>query len=518
MCHDRALVVSEGGQPVPTSSERSSTSAPLGPPGRNELSGAAMSGVAWKGMSQVISQATRFLLAIVLTHLLTPTEYGVAGMVLVFATFVIPFADLGLGPAVVQRRTLAAEDITTLFWTSIVAGLFFTSLGIGVASLVSRFYGVAEVAPLFAALSTSFIITALGATHRSLLVRELRFRSLELRVVAGLAVGAPAAVVVAAMGGGAWALITLELCAAVTSTILLWAFVPWRPTLSYSFASLRDLGGFGLKVLGARLFSDLAQIGDKVMIGGFVGAGALGVYSLSYSLVLGPMTRIVGPMQEVLFPTMSRIQDERQRLATIWLRANRALAALVFPAMFGIIFVAPEFVTVALGARWEGATPIVQVLAWAGLLQALQGLNAVALQARDRAGLVLRFTVAATVGSLVAFAAGLPWGALGVAVAYAIATTFLTPAFMWITARELGVSFSALFGSVAGVATATIGMVITLFAARSMSWFASEPPSVGLATLVIAGAIVYLLLLKFWCPQAVEDIQEFTVRRFRPSR
>src|SRR5947207_637323 len=83
-----------------------------------------------------------------------------------------------------------------------------------------------------------------GATQRSLLMRDIRFRSLEIRAVAGLAVGAPAAILVALSGGGAWAFVALELCAAATSTTLLWVLVPWRPTLSYSRRSLGELGGF----------------------------------------------------------------------------------------------------------------------------------------------------------------------------------------------------------------------------------------------------------------------------------
>src|SRR5437870_10732430 len=159
-----------------------------------ELARAAVTGAAWKGASQTFVQVTRFTLAIVLAHLLTPTDYGIAGMVLVFSTFVIPFADLGLGAALVQRRSVSAVDLSTVFWTSIAAGAAFTGLGIVISTFVARFYGVDQVGPLFAALSASFIVTALGATQRSLLVREIRFRSLELRAVAGLAAGAPAAV------------------------------------------------------------------------------------------------------------------------------------------------------------------------------------------------------------------------------------------------------------------------------------------------------------------------------------
>jgi O-antigen/teichoic acid export membrane protein len=506
-----------GGYRQTVSSKQGALSAPVGFSGREQLAGAAISGAAWKGTSQIFVQATRFTLAIVLAHLLTPSDYGVAGMVLVFSTFVIPFADLGLGAALVQRRTVTAIDLSTVFWTSVGAGIFFTATGIGVSTLVSRFYGVAQVAPLFAALSTSFIITALGATQRSLLVREIRFRSLELRTVAGLGVGAPAAVLVAAMGGGAWAFVTLELCAAVTSTVLLWLLVPWRPAFAYSRQSLRDLGSFGLKALGARLFADIAQVADKLLIGRFVGARPLGIYSLSYSLVLSPMTRVVGPMQEVLFPTMSRIQDDRERLAALWLRVNRLLAAIILPALAGLVLVAPEFVDVVLGRRWAGTTRIIQVLAVAGLLQALQGMNAIVLQARNRAGLLLRWTTFSTLASIGAFVAGLPWGALGVAVAYAIVSSALTPAFMVVTARELRVGAAPLGSSLAGVAAAATTMGFGLLALRFALGFTTLHAMPRLLMLVGVGALLYVPLVRLWSPGVTRDVREVAERMFRRS-
>jgi len=196
-----------------------------------------VSGLAWKGASQLILQTVRLGLAIALAHLLTPHDYGLAGMVLVFSTFVIPFADLGLGAALVQRKALSSVDISTVFWTSVGAGATFTIVGIALSGLVAHFYHEPAVRSLFAVLSASFFITALSATHRSLLVREINFRSLEIRLLISTALAVPLAILTAALGYGPWAFIVLELTMATGSTILLWLLVPWRPSLAFSTAS-----------------------------------------------------------------------------------------------------------------------------------------------------------------------------------------------------------------------------------------------------------------------------------------
>ena len=145
-------------------------------------------------------------------------------------------------------------------------------------------------------------------------------------------------------------------------------------------------------------------------------------------------------------------------------------------------------------------------------------MNGIVLQARNRAGLLLRFTTIATIASLAAFAVGVSWGALGVAIAYATVMSILTPVFMHLTARELGIPFTRVLQSLAGVAMATLAMVAALLALRLWFAYASERAPIRLVILILTGAIVYLPLLKSQCPEALEDIREVVIRPIRARR
>src|SRR5207253_3755859 len=180
----------------------------------HELGSRVRRGLAWKLISQVSLQGSRFVVTVALARILTPHDFGIAGMVLVLSSFIIPFADLGMGAAIVQRPSIDDRDRSTLFWTSIAAGGLFTGIGIVVAHWVGDFYGQPAVATLFAVLSTNFLITALGSTHRSLLMRAMDFRSLELRFLVGVAAGAVVGIGVALAGFGPWALVAQELAVA----------------------------------------------------------------------------------------------------------------------------------------------------------------------------------------------------------------------------------------------------------------------------------------------------------------
>src|SRR4051812_20435380 len=169
--------------------------------------GRVLRGLAWKGGSNLARQLLRLVVTAVLARLLTPHDYGVAGMVIVFAALVEIFGDLALGAALVQRSKFTDTDRSTAFWVSIAAGATFTVLGVALAGPLAAFYGTPQVRPLFMVMSLSFLITAVGSTQASLLVRDMNFCGLELRLTAGAFVGAAVAILLALRGAGPWALI-----------------------------------------------------------------------------------------------------------------------------------------------------------------------------------------------------------------------------------------------------------------------------------------------------------------------
>ena len=461
----------------------------------------------WKAVSQAFRQLSGIAVAVILARLLTPHDYGVAAMVLVFASLVIIFSDLALGAALVQRERLTELERSTVFWTSAAVGLCFTLAGIALSGPVASFYGEPEVKPLFAALSLSFLVTALGTTQVALMNREMDFRSLELRMMAGTMAGGVVGVVAAARGYGAWAIIAQQLTVAVVSTCLLWALSPWRPRFVFSVTSLRELGGFSANVFGTRLLFYLNRNVDNLLIGRFLGPAALGAYAVAYNIMLAPLGRIAQPIVEVLFPAFSRMQQERARVASLWLRVNRVVGTITIPGMLGLILVAPEFVEVVLGPRWEPAVPVIQILAWVGLLQSLQRLNSSVLQAFDRTRTLLWYSIVVLVASLAAFVVGLQWGIVGVAAAYAIASTFVEPYYAWLTMRVLGISVREYVGNLAGVAVAALAMAACVLAVRTLVVPDDLPAALRLLILVAVGIAAFVPLWGWRAPDVLADLR-----------
>lgn len=461
------------------------------------LRSAVLRGTAWALLVVVTMQVSRFVVAIVLARLLTPHEYGIAAMALVLTTLVFIFSDLSLGAAVVQRKLITEADRSTVFWTSLAIGSLFTVAGIAAAGPIAAFYGEPQVRPLFIALSLSFVLTSLQVTQASLLQREMRFRALTGRRMAAVVLGGVVGIVIAALGYGAWALVGQQIAVSVVSTVLLWVLSPWRPSLTFSIASLRSLGGFSLNVFGARLVSYFNRNTDSLLIGRVLGSSTLGLYSVAYTIVVMPLYRLVNPIQDVLFPAYSRLQDERERLADVWLRINRVAAATLVPLMVGLIVVAPDFIVVVLGERWRDATPVLQVLAVVGLLQALAALGHRVLEAVGRPGTILRFTLLELAVTVPALFIGVNWGVVGVATAYAVVTAPLALFFAWLTTRALEIPLTRLFAAMSGVIQAAFVMAAVVWLARRGLVASETGAAYRLLLLIALGGAVYVPLC-FW--------------------
>jgi O-antigen/teichoic acid export membrane protein len=484
------------------------------PPARSiSLRAQVMSGVAWKIFSQAFRQGSRLIVALILARLLTPAQFGVAAEVLVISSLVIVFADLAFGAALIQRDEISELDKNTAFWACTAFGVFFTAVGFVCAGPLADFYNEPQVEPLFRAMSFIFLTTSLSTVQESLLNRTLSFKVLETRMMIATVGGAMVGIGSAALGGGAWAIILQALSLSGFSTLLLWTMSPWRPSFSFSLASLKSMAGFSTYIFGHRLLFYLHRNADNLLIGRFVGAASLGAYAIAYNVILVPFSRIAAPIQDVLFPAFSRIQNDRERIAEGWLRVTRAIAAVTVPSLVGLAIVAGDFVDLVLGPKWHDATTVIQVLAWVGILQSLQSLNTGILEALGHGQAIFRWTIVFFTTHLIAFVVGLHWGIVGVAVGYSISTTLIEPSYLLLTSRAVGISPWRFMEAIAGVFEASALMGLVVLGTHSGLVQLDVPGPLRLLTCIVVGAVVFAALAAWRAPELIDEVQDLRARR-----
>jgi O-antigen/teichoic acid export membrane protein len=422
-------------------------------------------GVSWKVASQGVSLGLHLSTLILLARLLTPSDFGLAAMVLVFRRLLYLLSDFALTPALIQRPNLTEHDRSTAFWSSLFLGACFTVAGIALAGSVAAFYGEPRVEDLFIVFSLGFVILAFGSTQAALLARELTFRSLEIRNMIGAVGGAAVAIALALGGFGPWALIGQTLGMMAISTLLVWVLSSWRPKLTFSRKSLQHLGGFSGYVFGSQLLTFVIANLDNLLVGKFIGAAPLGAYRLAYNLVIFPLSNLAIPITSVLFPAFSRMAGNPLRLASAWIRATRVVMAVVCPIFIILVVTAPDLIPVVFGEQWSSAIPVVQILSWLGIMHSLRGLNAAVVNACGQPQALLRIAFIGLPVYASGFAAGLHWGITGVAAGAAAAASFVQPLYTAAAAKAVGVQARSVFYAsrrVILVSATVLGLVLGL--------------------------------------------------------
>jgi O-antigen/teichoic acid export membrane protein len=480
----------------------------------NETLGARVrSGVAWKAISQILLQVSRMIVALLVAHLLTPHEWGVAAMVMVVVSFTVVFTDNAFGPALVQKPDLTERDKSTVLWFNAGLGILLAIMGVALAGPLADFYGEPAVRPLFIAASIGFLVSCLGITHAALLMRAMEFRQLELRQIIATVVGGAVGVALALEHLGAWAIIGQQLAAVFVSTALLWVLVRWRPRAAFSLESLRRIGGFAGTLFGENLLFQGGSNFGGLVIGRVLGAAALGQFGITTNVILVPTARVSAPVSQVFLPAFARMSDDREHLTDAWARCMRLVAAVTCPALVGLAILAPDFVPVVLGSQWIGAIVLIQVGAVAALGTTLDPLMSEILLVLNKPGTLFRLTVVALITSVIGLIVGLQWGIVGVMAGYAVAAWINIWIRSYVVTRSLDVSMRRLLVSFAGVAKAVVLMSVVLILGRQALIAADVSPGLTLAVLTAIGGAVYVFGCLRFSPEVRLELRRVRARR-----
>jgi O-antigen/teichoic acid export membrane protein len=486
-----------------------------------------MGGMMWVAWGSGAVGLLKVVVLVALTRLLTPADFGVVTAALVVINFSLNFSQVGLGPALVQRPVLEPRHTITAFLASGIFGLLLAAIMWLAAPLIAQFFRMDHLTAVVRALAIIFIISGVATVPESLLQRDLRFRLIANRdllayAVSWLGVG----VGLAFLGWGAWSLVVAQLTqVTIRTAILLRASPPFlkgRPT----WASFVELMEYGVGQSITRMGVILASQADNLVVGRWLGAVALGIYSRAYQLMQVPTGLVVDVLDKVLFPTMARVQDDSRRLASAYLRATAALVLVMLPAGVVAAVLAPELVAVAFGSRWEALVSPFQVLALGMMLRAGIRTSDSLLRATGR--VYRRAWRQWLYAGLVFFGAwvGLHWGVTGVAVGVlgALLINYLMMA--QVSLSVLQVSWARFAEAQLPAFWLTLVIALVTAAATAGSRHFGLPPLVGLVGGSAAAAITAVLMVSLAPTLALgrygmsmrDTLRSYVLARLRPAR
>lgn len=383
----------------------------------------AVAGVKWSGMSMVVVTILQFIAMAILARLLSPSDFGLMGMVMVVIGFARAFADMGVSNAIIHRQDVTRDQLSSLYWLNIFAGIIVFCVTCALTPSIAGFYREPRLLNLLYLTATIFLVTPFGQQFQILLQKELKFNRLTKIEITSSIANSTVAIACAFLSFGVFSLILGQLAGASAKVALLintgWS--NWRPGFHFSKGDLEGYLSFGLYQMGDKMVHYLNSNLDYLLIGAMFGAKSLGYYTLAYSLIIRPSSMINPVITKVAFPLFSRIQNELDLLKRGYLKTLQMLSTVNFPMMAGLAAVAPAAVPVIFGEQWLPSVILIQILAIVGLLRSTGNPVGSLVLAKGRADLAFKFNLAFTVIHIPGLYFGAKLGgATGLAIAFAI--------------------------------------------------------------------------------------------------
>lgn len=472
------------------------------------------------GVAAVSAQGAKFVLqtatTVVLARLLSPQDFGLQAMVVVVTGFLGLFRDAGLGMATIQRHEVTHQQTSTLFWINVAVGATLATLCAALAPVLVAFYHEPRLYWIAVVSGVTFIFNGLAAQHGALLQRGMRFVTQAKIDVLSVAVGSGTGVVMALLGCRYWSLVGMAIATSIVSAAAVLLAVAWVPGPPRRRSGIQSMLHFGGLATCNSFVVFLAWNAEKLLLGRFCGADALGLYGRAFQLVTLPVQQLNIAVTGVAFPALSRIQHDATRLARSFLRGFSLLISSTIPITITCALFAEEIVRIVLGPKWMEATAIFRLLAPVALVFAVANPLSWLVMSTGRIGRALSISTATTPLVILGIVLGLSHGPKGVALGYSLAMTLLIiPIAAW-SKHGTGITWADLWGAakpplLSGSLAGLAGLLVKLTVGGRL------PPTlylmVGLA--VVLGIYAWVLLIVLRQKDVYRDLLSQLLPRLR---
>lgn len=384
------------------------------------LKAKTVKGTVWGALERFSAQGISFIVMIVMARILTPADYGLVGMVLVFINIAQSLVDSGFSQALIRKLDRDETDNSTAFYFNIAVGVLIYILLWFLAPLVARFYDEPRLLWITRVICIGIVFNSLVVVQRALLTVEVDFKTQAKASVFAASSAGFVGIFMAYTGWGVWSIVCYHVVNLGLNCGLLWLYSSWRPRWVYSWASFRHLFSFGSKIAISGLLYTLYVNGYNMAIGKIYKAADLGFYTRGQQFVSFFSSNISGILQKVTYPVLCRFQDDNERLGSVFMRMVRVSSMVVFALMMGMVGVAKPMIGMLLGERWLYSATLMQILCFGMMWFSVYSLNLNILLVKGRSDLYLKLEIVKKIVCIGVICALIPFGMEAVCWALAI--------------------------------------------------------------------------------------------------
>lgn len=374
------------------------------------LKGVAAKGLFWSAMDRFGGQGIQFVFGILITRILLPADYGLAGMILIFWAVGQTLVDSGFGSALIWKKSPTPADYSTVFYFNVGIGLILYLIFYLLAPVIAGFYSEPQLVALIRVLCLNFILLSFGLIQQVVLQKKVDFKLMSFVNVASSLVAGIVALYMALKGFGPWAIVVQILAKSFVTSLLLWIFNRWKPVFIFDWLSLKELFNYGSKLTAAGLIYTIFQYLYFNIIGKLFPVASLGFYTRASQLQDFPVKTLGSVFNRVAFPVFSAIREDNERLKNAVRKTLRTMVFFNFPMLLGLIAVADPLIEVVLTEKWLPASGYFKLLCLIGLFYSFQVVNGEILKTKGRSDWVLKLEIISKTVMIISILITWRWG------------------------------------------------------------------------------------------------------------
>lgn len=397
-------------------------------------------GIVWSAADAFLGQGVTFIVGVVLARLLSPEEYGLIGICMIFTTVLFGVVDSGFSTALIRKKEVFNDDYNTMFITNMVISvLMFVLLYICTPS-IAAFFAQPELVDVLRAMGLLLFFQALSITQVTILTKRIDFKTKTKASLLSAIVSGVIGIAMALYGFGVWSLVGQQLSRQLLYTFCLWILIKWWPSFEFNHDSFRYMWGFGWKMTISGLLNNIWNQLYQVVVGKWYSPATLGQYTRSRdyaNLFSANFTTII---QRVTYPALAEVQDDKERMVAAYRKVIKVSMFIAVIAMFSLGAVAEPFIYVLIGPKWHEAATYLPLICISMSLYPLHALNLNMLQVQGRSDIFLYLEIVKKIISIGPLMLGIfvniYWMLIG-SIVFGIISFFLNSYF---TGKQLGYS------------------------------------------------------------------------------
>ena len=406
-----------------------------------ELKDKAISGVKWNAIGRFSTQGVNFIIGLILARLLSPSDYGVVGMVGIFFAIAQTFIDSGFGSALIRKNDCTDTDYSTAFYFNVLVGLVCCILLSFASPFIASFFNTPILKDLVKVMSLNMFISSFAIVHTARLTHSVDFKSQSIVNLLTAIIAGASGILMAYNGFGVWSLVFQHIISSIVRVVLLIVVTKWLPRFEFSKESFRYLFGFGSKILVSSLLHTIYSNLTTLLIGKFYTAKDLGFYTRGQTLAAFPSSNVNSIIQSVSYPVLAKIQDDDKHLIESYRKLISMTSMVIFFGMFLLAAIAKPLIVTLLTEKWLNAVIYLQVFCFAYMFDHLCSLNLNILYVKGFSNLVLRLEIIKKTISISLIIAAISFGPLAICIASAFYTQIAVIINTYYTGKLFGLGY-----------------------------------------------------------------------------